>query len=127
MKHIAVALDQLASHAGILGCALVESDTGMVWHHAGTLSDMELVAEAAVEFWRTQRRVAIPLEAMGELKFASFKYAHQTIALVPCDEARGLILICAAQSQGVDWSDWIRHLPHLRQTVQTYVQKNKAS
>jgi predicted regulator of Ras-like GTPase activity (Roadblock/LC7/MglB family) len=121
MQSITSVLESLANFVGICGCALVESETGMVWHHIGKLTDMERVGEAAIEFWRTQRRVAIQLEAMGELKFVNFKYANKTIVLVPCDEDRGLILVCLAESQGVNWSDWIKHLPALRLSVKNYV------
>lgn len=124
MQSITSALEQLANFDGVSGCALVEAETGMVWHHVGKLTDMELVGEAAIEFWRTQRRVAIQLEAMGELKFANFKYANKTIALVPCDEKRGLILVCLAGGRGVNWRDWIMHLPKLKLAVQNYISRS---
>jgi predicted regulator of Ras-like GTPase activity (Roadblock/LC7/MglB family) len=121
MQTIGSSLETLASFAGVVGCALVESDTGMVWHYAGKLTDMELVGEAAVEFWRTQRRIATQLSTLGDLQFATFKYAQGTIGLVPCDDKRGLILVCLANSQGVVWSEWISQLPMLRQAVKAYV------
>lgn len=127
MKSIEKSLVTLASFGGISGCALVEADTGMVWHHAGELVDMERVGEAAVEFWRTQRRVAIQLEALGELKFVIFKYANKTIALVPCDEQRDLILVCMAHSQGVSWNEWLKHLPPLRLAISEYVGRTPES
>ena len=127
MKSIETNLITLANFTGISGCALVEADTGMVWHHAGELNDMERVGEAAVEFWRTQRRISKQLEVVGELKFANFKYANKTIALVPCDESRGLILVCLANSQGVNWRDWMQHLPPFRQAVQAYIEHNQAN
>lgn len=126
MQTIAASLESLSSFAGITGCALVEAETGMVWHHASKLIDMERVGEAAVEFWRTQRRIAIQLEAVGELKFANFKYANKTIALVPCNDTRDLILVCMADSQGVSWSNWIQLLPPLRLAVQNYIKQSQS-
>lgn len=120
MKKIADSLEALCHFEGITGCALVEVETGMVWLHASKSFDMEKVGEAAVEFWRTQRRVAVQLEAMGELKFVHFKYAQKTIALASCDEEHGLILVCVAENQSVLWREWIQHLPPLRQAVQDY-------
>jgi predicted regulator of Ras-like GTPase activity (Roadblock/LC7/MglB family) len=121
MQTIAKILDKLASFNGVQGCALVEADTGMVWHYAGHLSDMESVGEAAVEFWRTQNRVAGRLGMMGALKFASYNYAQRVITLIPCDDERGLILVCVAVSPGMVWSDWIRELPSLRGAVKAFI------
>lgn len=125
MKTIAASLESLSSFAGITGCALVEAETGMVWHHTSKLIDMERVGEAAVEFWRTQRRIASQLQAVGDLKFANFKYTNKVIALVPCDEARGLILVCMADSQGIAWNDWIQQLPPLRLAIQNYIKQSQ--
>lgn len=123
MQTITNILQKLASFNGIQGCALVEADTGMVWHFAGQLTEMESVGEAAVEFWRTQNRVATRLDMMGALKFASYNYAHRVISLIPCDEERGLILVCVAVSPGMVWSDWIRELPSLRSAIDAYKAK----
>jgi predicted regulator of Ras-like GTPase activity (Roadblock/LC7/MglB family) len=123
MQTIVSILQKLASFDGVQGCALVEADTGMVWHHAGQLAEMESVGEAAVEFWRTQNRVASRLNMMGALKFASYNYTNRVISLIPCDEERGLILVCVAVSPGMVWSDWIRELPSLRSAVNIYKAK----
>lgn len=123
MQTVAKILEKLASFDGVQGCALVEADTGMVWHHAGQQLDMESVGEAAVEFWRTQNRVSGRLSMMGVPKFASFNYAKCVISLIPCDEELGLILVCVAVSPGMVWSDWLRELPTLRSAVRAMKSK----
>jgi hypothetical protein len=120
MQTIADILHGLAAFKGMQGCALVEADTGMVWHYAGKMNDMERVGEAAVEFWRTQNKVATQLGMMGALKFASYNYPQRVINLIPCDEERGLILVCVAASPGTAWGEWIKEVAQLRQALKIY-------
>jgi predicted regulator of Ras-like GTPase activity (Roadblock/LC7/MglB family) len=126
MQTIITSLEKLAHFPGILGCALVEADTGMVWHHAGQQNEMERVGEAAVEFWRTQGRVAEQLGMLGELKFASYNYGQRTIGLIPCDLQQGLILVCLAQNPGVVWGQWMQELPAFRQLVKAFGLRQQA-
>ncbi len=120
MRNIIAILEKLSSFPNVLGCALVEADTGMVWHHAGQLADMESIGEAAIEFWRTQNKVASQLGILGELKFASYNYAQSILGLIPCDPNRKLVLVCLAQRPGMVWPEWMREIPALREAVRSY-------
>jgi predicted regulator of Ras-like GTPase activity (Roadblock/LC7/MglB family) len=120
MQTITQILQKLAAFDGVQGCALVEADTGMVWHYAGPMADMEHVGEAAVEFWRTQNRVAAQLGMMGPLKFASYNYGQRMIGLIPCDPDLSLVLVCVAISPGMAWNTWMKELPALRNAVKQF-------
>lgn len=95
----------LASYPGIKGCALVDSDTGMVWYHAGDLPDIEKTGEAAIEFWRVQMRLSPYFLALGALQSAAYSFLNSTIALFPC-LPNPLILVCVASKQAIDWAKW---------------------
>lgn len=125
MQTVISALENTCHIAGMDGCALVEAQTGMVWHHTGSFPNMEQVGEAAVEYWRTQRRVALALQELGDLRYATFKYAVRTVAIIPCDEDLGLVLVCVAGQNGVDWRQWTRSLPALRLAIYDYATDRK--
>ncbi|MDB5965271.1 MAG: hypothetical protein JWQ72_1771 [Polaromonas sp.] len=117
MPDIAALVQDLSSFSGVDGCALVETDTGMAWHHAGRVADMERIGEAAVEFWRLQQRLAGPLEAFGPLQSAAYSFSSQVIALFPCSETRGLVLVCVAAKTGMAWQDWGPKVVALRKAL----------
>jgi predicted regulator of Ras-like GTPase activity (Roadblock/LC7/MglB family) len=126
MQTIIEILQKLAMFDGVQGCALVEADTGMVWHHAGPMTEMERVGEAAVEFWRTQNKVSAQLGMMGALKFASYNYGQRMIGLIPCDPELSLILVCVAISPGMAWNTWMKEVPALRHAVKQYNDRKPA-
>lgn len=111
-------LGVLASHPGIKGCALVDSDTGMVWYHAGDLPDLEKTGEAAVEFWRVQTRLSPHFAALGALQSAAYSFLNSTIALFPC-LPNPLVLVCIASKQAIDWARWGESALSLKQVLAT--------
>ncbi|MBP8018812.1 MAG: hypothetical protein KAY82_02125 [Hylemonella sp.] len=112
-------LQELARFPGIDGCALVEIDTGMVWYHAGSLPDVDRIAEAAVEFWRIQIRLSSNFSTMGKLQSAAYSFSQQVVALFPCSETPPLVLICIAQKTNVVWSEWGAQVQTLKLALQT--------
>ncbi len=117
MPDIAIHVQKLASFAGVQGCALVEAGSGMVWHHAGQLPDIEHIGEAAVEFWRVHQRLSIQLVSLGGLKSAAYSFADHVVALFPCGEAPARVLICVAAKTGVAWTEWGVQVLALRQAL----------
>lgn len=114
MPDIAVLVQKLAAFPGIDGCALVESDTGMVWHYAGTWPDIEKIGEAAVEFWRLKRRLSAQLQNLGSLNSAAYAFSQQVVGLFPCSDSLGLILVFVGKKRKVDWSAWDTELKGLQ-------------
>ena len=106
----------LASYPGIRGCALVESDTGMVWYHAGELPGLESIAEAAIEFWRVHARHTARFAQFGPLQSAAFSFAEQVVALFPCT-ASGLVLVCVADKGSIGWTAWGDRVQELKRAL----------
>ncbi len=117
MPDIAIHVEKLAGFAGVQGCALVEAESGMVWHHAGQLPDIEHIGEAAIEFWRVHQRLSIQLVSLGGLKSAAYSFADHVVALFPCGEAPARVLICVAAKTGVAWTEWGVQVLALRQAL----------
>ena len=99
-------LQALAEFPGIDGCALVETATGMVWHVAGSYPELERIGEAAIEFWRIQNRLTDHLSTLGTLKSAAYSFSNRVVALFPCNDEAGLVLVCVAAKGAVGWQDW---------------------
>ena len=114
---IANAVAALAATAGVEGCALVEAETGMAWHHGGRLDGMEMLGEAAVEFWRLQRRLSEHFAVLGPARSAACGFDAHLITLYPClrggPDAHELVVVCVAQRHRVDWGVWSRGMQQL--------------
>jgi hypothetical protein len=117
MPAIAALVQELADFPGVQGCALVEAESGMVWHHAGQLPDIEHIGEAAIEFWRVHQRLSIQLTSLGGLKSAAYSFADHVVALFPCGQEPARVLICVAAKNGVAWNEWGLKVPALRQAL----------
>ena len=117
MPDIAAIVEDLAAFQNIGGCALVETDTGMVWHFAGHLPHIERVAEAAIEFWRIQHRLSSHLETLGSLRSVACSFSDQVIALFPCCEKPNLVLVCIAAKGDIAWSEWSDKASELRKAL----------
>lgn len=90
---VQAAIEELGQFPGMDGCALVDAETGMPWHHAGSAAGVERVAEAAIEFWRVQTRLSRHFEGMGHLQSAAYSFSNRVVALFPCGEAPPLVLV----------------------------------
>ena len=107
-------LRALADFPGIDGCALVESATGMAWHVAGNYPELERIGEAAIEFWRVQNRLSSHLMTLGTLKSAAYSFSNRVVALFPCSDQAGLVLVCVAAKGDVGWQAWSVKVEALR-------------
>lgn len=120
-------LEQLANFPGVHGCALVDADTGMNWHHAGALADIELIGEAAVEFWRVQRRLPACLQNFGPLRSSAHSFDNRVIAIFPCSQSPELVLVCVAVKQTMDWAKWSENLLLLKKVLASGATSSAAS
>ena len=110
-------LQELAQFPGIDGCALVETATGMVWHVAGNYPELERIGEAAIEFWRIQNRLSAHLTTLGTLKSAAYSFSNRVVALFPCSDQAGLVLVCVAAKGDVGWQAWSVKVEALRRVL----------
>ena len=110
-------LQELAEFPGIEGCALVEAATGMAWHLAGRYPELERIGEAAIEFWRVQERLTTQLSTLGALKSAAYSFSNRVVALFPCNDKAGLVLVCVAAKGDVGWQAWSVKVEALRRVL----------
>ena len=117
MHRVNALITELAAYPGIDGCALVEAATGMVWHHAGHAANTEQIGEAAIEFWRVQERLSSQLATLGPLRSAAYSFANRVVALFPCSDAHGLVLVCIAAKGAIAWAVWAEKVTELQQAL----------
>lgn len=110
-------LQELAEFPGIDGCALVETATGMAWHVAGRYPELERIGEAAIEFWRVQDRLSAHLSTLGTLRSAAYSFSNRVVALFPCSDKAGLVLVCVAAKGDVGWQAWSVKVEALRRVL----------
>jgi hypothetical protein len=97
-------LRALCEGEGLLACALVDIDTGMVVHSAG---DADPIAEAASDYWRLFRRQRPLLSTLGEARAQVLIHDKARLTLTAC--GKGLLLVClSGEPDRVDWPAWKR-------------------
>ncbi|MCA0324944.1 MAG: hypothetical protein LCH89_04985 [Proteobacteria bacterium] len=106
------ALDAMGAITGLEGCALVEIDAGMVWHHAGRIEGMQTFAEAASDYWRLHRRLAGQFQDLGDLRASVLMHSRGRLAMLPC--GTGMLLVTLTrQTADLDWAAWQRKAQEL--------------
>lgn len=121
MEHIARIESELALMTqlpGILGCALVDSSTGLSWSQTGCVTHQPLTAEAACEYWRLYLRQRDYFADMGELRAQVVIHTQKRITISGC----GLEMILIAVSDErvtVDWVSWQAHARKIKALIET--------
>lgn len=111
---IAEALHEMAATTpGIDACALVQADSGLVWHAAGHSQKSERLWEAAIDYWRLQTRQHENFESLGPLGAAVMYHAFGVLAVVPCTQDPDLMVVCVGRHASVDWTNWQRKVRDL--------------
>lgn len=110
------ALDAMANRDGLLGMALVEKDTGMVWHATGKLQSIEDVASAATDYWRLFQRTKQSFEELGALRIAILMHGKGQITVRECG-ASILLITVSTRMGAVDWGQWKADHPILVEMV----------
>lgn len=104
-RQLREALESMASVQGLEGCALVEIEAGMVWHHAGHIEGVATFAEAASDYWRLYQRLSGQFKDLGELRASVMMHAQGRITLLPC--GTGMLLVTLTrQTANIDWAVW---------------------
>ena len=110
------ALESLATLPGFAGCALVDIEAGMVWHHAGQIEGVQNFAEAASDYWRLYQRLAHQFKDLGDLKASAMVHARGRLTLLPCGS--GMLLVALTRHQvDIDWARWQEKTRALAQLV----------
>lgn len=105
---VAAELARMASHPGIVGCALVDATTGLVWHASDAGANTECMWEAAVDYWRLHDRRKTHFADLGMLAAAVMYHRAGVLAIIPCSSDPELLLISQGRHGSVDWTAWQR-------------------
>lgn len=117
-KRLRDTVDAMATMAGVEGCALVEIEAGMVWHHAGRIDGVQTMAEAASDYWRLYKRLAGQFNDLGQLQASLLVHSNGRLTLLPCGQ--GMLLVALTrQNAGTDWAAWQARTRELAQLVDT--------
>ena len=104
-KALRDALQSMAAMPGLEGCALVEIEAGMVWHHAGQIEGVQTFAEAASDYWRLYTRLSDQFKDLGDLRASVMMHTHGRITLLPCGKGMLLVTLTRQKSE-IDWALW---------------------
>lgn len=101
---IEIELHKVARSPGIIACALVAVDTGMICLSTSGESQFEIMAEGARDYWALHHRNGKLFETIGGVKNIYVQHAKGTICIHPCGEK--MLLITLADSTKLYWNDW---------------------
>ncbi|HEX4509096.1 MAG TPA: hypothetical protein VH328_03425 [Burkholderiaceae bacterium] len=108
----------LAAFPGVLGCALVDAASGLVWYrHSDRAHDG--LWEASIDHWRLHGRLGAHFDALGSLGAIVAYHREGTLALSPCVREPEVLLVCLARHGEVDWLDWQREAQRLGNRIRT--------
>jgi len=99
---------------GVSACALVDATSGLVWHRCGEQpAENELLWEAAIDYWRLHERQSSHFASLGELGAAVMYHHEGVLAILPCRQDTGLLVVCRASHKDVDWRGWQKRVRQL--------------
>ena len=107
-------LEQFASLNGLMGCAVLDAETGMAWKAAGDARSVQSVCEAATDYWRLHRRQEREFDSvLGPLVMQMIFHSRGRVTIVPCSTS--LLFVCLTREPDkVDWSAWKQKLAELK-------------
>lgn len=114
---LAEQVDRIATHDGIVGCALVEAEAGLVWHASGSLTESDQVWEAAVDYWRLHHRQREHFANLGALHAAVMYHDQGVLTIFPCCDEPQVLLVALGVHRGVDWNQWHQRARRLGRVI----------
>lgn len=98
-------LNLLAKTPGVVACVLVSSDTGMVFLSSSANPEIEIIAEAARDYWVLHQKNGKVFDTLGAVKnvFVQHVRAHLSIQMFGNSS---MLLVTISRLRSVDWSSW---------------------
>jgi|JI6StandDraft_1071083.scaffolds.fasta_scaffold487025_1 predicted regulator of Ras-like GTPase activity (Roadblock/LC7/MglB family) len=106
-------LESIARKPGLQGCALVDTETGMIWSATGAHADIQKIAEAASDYWRLYLRHRRHIDSLGDLHAQILIHTAGRITITSCGNSALLVTLSGAKDT-VDWKAWQVDLHHLK-------------
>ena len=105
-------LQHLAATPGVRLCALVDTQTGMVWLAAGEQQGMDSLLEAARDYWRVHQRHGMAFDTLGAAIGITVLHEAGSVNLLPCGQE--LVLVTVADPGHINFRGWPGRLVLLR-------------
>ena len=99
------ALHDMASQPDVLGCALVGTEDGMLWHAEGAMTSLDVLASSSSDYWRLNRRTQESFDGLGELRMLALFHQSGQILVSECG-TRMLLVLVTSRMKGIDWERW---------------------
>ena len=97
-------LNSIATTPGIIACALVAVDTGMIYFSSSSQHLFEVMAEGARYYWALHHKYGQIFDAMGNLNNIFVQHERGILRVQLCGEA--MLLITLAKLGKTDWTQW---------------------
>lgn len=97
-------LNSIATTSGIIACALVAVDTGMIYFSSSSQDQFIVMAEGARDYWALHHKNGQIFDAMGNLNNIFVQHERGILRVQLCGET--MLLITLAKLGKTDWTQW---------------------
>jgi len=107
-------LNHLAETPGIIACALVAIDTGMIYLTSSNKEQFDIIAEGARDYWALHQKNGNVFETLGTVSNIVVRHQHGLLSIRDCGQT--MLLISMSKIKQVDWKQWsaqVNQLCHL--------------
>ena len=104
-------LHQLATTPGIIACALVAIDTGMIYLSSSNKEQFDIIAEGARDYWVLHQKNGNVFEALGPVSNIVVRHKRGLLSIRGCGQT--MLLISIAKIKEVDWDEWPERVAQL--------------
>lgn len=110
-------LTAMNASVGLLGSALADMHTGLLWAATDALENRPLIAEAACDYWRLYLRHREYFADLGEMRAQVLIHSKQRLTILGINE--NLVLISLSdEKSAINWHQWKSKAANLQQQLQ---------
>ncbi|ACR10818.1 hypothetical protein TERTU_4501 [Teredinibacter turnerae T7901] len=113
--HLKRALLELSLEHGVIGCALVATDTGFVFASTLVQSEFEIIAESARDYWILHTKNTQAFDRLGDVRNISVQHQKGLLNVQPCDDQT--LLVTLAKLGHVQWQNWPEKVANLAKNL----------
>lgn len=111
-------LAHAASTPGIVACALVAIDTGMIYLSTSRETKFEMMAECARDYWTLHVKNSGIFMHLGKVNNIFIQHEYHLVSIQPCGNK--MILVTQAQLKQVDWNSWPKKISPLKTLIKSF-------
>lgn len=112
-------LNSIATTPGIIACALVAVDTGMIYFSSSSQDQFVVMAEGARDYWALHHKNGQIFDGMGNLNNIFVQHERGILRVQLCGET--MLLITLAKLGKTDWTQW----PSITSNLHTLIKDAK--